>query len=249
MAYARAAIAPRIARAAADGARGLAAVRAPRARAYYLLRDGADGGATSCAVELAPSSSPDARARRRLRAPLFGGPRAVTATGAAHVRALLDGGARPVTVGEIAFSEGKLGHRCWPSSVALAQWMATAPDAPATRAPRVLELGAGCGLVGLACSRGARGRATTTTTPPPPPTRDADADAADVAGASSRSPTSTAAATRARARPACSRTSRATRARTPSARAGARVAALDWTDRSTWRARRVRRRARRRGRV
>ena len=137
----------------------------PRARAYYLLRDAADGGATSCAVELEPSSSPDA-APDGARRFLFGGPRAVTATGAAHVRALLDGGARAVTVGEIAFGEGKLGHRCWPSSVALAQWMATAPDAPA-RAPRVLELGAGCGLVGLAYAlAGAR-----------PRDDDADADA------------------------------------------------------------------------
>lgn len=74
-------------------------------------------------------------------------------------RAFLCGHATPVRVRELSFSEGSFGSTVWPSSLVLAQWLAT--EVRLGRADAILELGAGVGLAGLAAA--AQGASVTST--------------------------------------------------------------------------------------
>lgn len=75
-------------------------------------------------------------------------------------RSFLCGDATPVRVRELAFSEGSFGSTVWPSSLVLAQWLAT--EVRLGKAPgEILELGAGVGLAGLAAA--AQGAGVTST--------------------------------------------------------------------------------------
>jgi predicted nicotinamide N-methyase len=69
-------------------------------------------------------------------------------------RFLLPGRAVPLTVRETSFGEGKLGYQLWTSGVALATYVSLRPAL--VRGKRVLELGSGIGLAGLACAGHAR---------------------------------------------------------------------------------------------
>jgi predicted nicotinamide N-methyase len=69
-------------------------------------------------------------------------------------RFLLPGRAAPLTVRETSFGEGKLGYQLWTSGVALATYVSLRPELVGDK--RVLELGSGIGLAGLACAGLAR---------------------------------------------------------------------------------------------
>ncbi|KAJ8601908.1 hypothetical protein CTAYLR_002697 [Chrysophaeum taylorii] len=65
-----------------------------------------------------------------------------------------------VTVRETSFAEGKLGHAVWTCGVGAATWCAL--NAHRFEGRRVLELGAGVGLVGVVCGKAANARVVMT---------------------------------------------------------------------------------------
>lgn len=67
---------------------------------------------------------------------------------------------RPLTITELNFDEGGLGHKIWEAAIALAIWLSQRPSL--IRGKRVLELGSGVGVSGLAASLVVHGETTLT---------------------------------------------------------------------------------------
>lgn len=92
-------------------------------RAYYCLQD--DSGFGTCTIEFVDE---DVEAPRRF----------------------LVAGKHDIRVQELSFYQGKLGAKVWPCGIATATWCAA--NAHLFAGKRVLELGSGVGLSGLACA-------------------------------------------------------------------------------------------------